>query len=168
MSPRLIPAPQPRPLTGRFVLISLLTFFGVIIGVNIIMARLAMSTFGGVETESSYKAGLAFRGEEQAAEQQAERHWRVEARIADLGGGGRSIIVTARDASGSPLTGLDADARLSHPTDARRDVPLVLTDLGGGMFRASIEAPAGAWDFVIDLSQGGARLFRSKNRVQLP
>lgn len=157
-----------RPITGRFVLVTLLSFFGVVVGVNVVMARLAVSTFGGVETASSYKAGLAFRSEELAAGEQAGRHWQVQAVITELGGEARTLTITARDAQGRPLTGLEADARLVHPTDARRDVDLTLDDLGGGTFRASTQAHAGNWDLVLDLSQGGNRLFRSKNRVQLP
>lgn len=159
---------SPRPITGRFVLFALLAFFGTVVAVNVVMARLAVSTFGGVETASSYKAGLAFRSEELAAEKQAGLHWRVEAAIAGLGGDGRIVTVTVRDAEGRPVPGLEAVARLSHPTDARRDVPLTFTDVGSGTFRTSTEAHAGSWDLVIDLSQGGTRLFRSKNRVQLP
>ena len=59
---------RPRELTGRAVLLILLAFFGVVIAVNLIMARYAVSTFAGVETESSYKAGLAFTAEHRAAE----------------------------------------------------------------------------------------------------
>lgn len=156
-----------REITGRFVLLCLLGFFATVVGVNIVMARFAVSTFGGVETASSYKAGLAFRGEEMAADAQARRHWEVSAQIQNLGGDGRLVTVTAKDATGAPLTGLVAAARLAHPTDARRDVTLALRDLGAGRYLADLDAPAGQWDLVIDLSQGEERLFRSKNRVQL-
>lgn len=158
---------RPREITGRFVLLCLLGFFATVVGVNIVMARFAVSTFGGVETASSYKAGLAFRGEERAAEAQARRHWDVSAHVQDLGGEGRLVTVTAKDAAGTALGGLSAAARLVHPTDARRDVAIALRDLGAGRYLAELDAPAGQWDLVIDLSQGEERLFRSKNRVQL-
>ncbi|MBA4790556.1 MAG: FixH family protein [Rhizobiales bacterium] len=158
---------QPREITGRLVLVCLLSFFATIIAVNVVMARFAVTTFGGVETASSYKAGLAFKGEEQAAERQAERHWKVVAEFQDLGGEGRVLAVVVRDGAGNPLTGLSATARLAHPTDARRDVATELRDLGTGRYGVSLDAPAGQWDLVIDLSQGDERLFRSKNRMQL-
>lgn len=167
MMPGTLKTGQPREITGRFVLVCLLSFFATIIAVNLVMARYAVTTFGGVETASSYKAGLAFKGEEQAAERQAERHWNVAAEFQDLGGDGRVLTIIARDAKGNPLTGLSAAARLSHPTDARRDVSVPLRDLGTGRYGVSLDAPAGQWDLVIDLSQGEDRLFRSKNRVQL-
>lgn len=158
----------PRELTGRAVLLMLLAFFGVVITVNVIMARFAVSTFAGVETESSYKAGLAFTVEHQAAERQAAMHWKVEVALASTGGADREVSVTVRDAAGKPLTGLVADGELAHPTDARRDVALDLVPLGEGRYRARTEAGAGQWDLVIDFAQGGERVFRSKNRVQLP
>ncbi|MEP9375131.1 FixH family protein [Aquabacter sp. CN5-332] len=157
----------PGEITGRFVLLCILGFFGIVIAVNVVMARYAVSTFGGVETASAYKAGLAFRGEELAAGQQAERQWQVEAQVRDFGAGERIIALTALDARGRPLMGLEATARLAHPTDARRDASVVLIDLGAGRYSATIEAAPGQWDLVVDLSQGGERLFRSRNRVQL-
>ena len=55
-----------RQLTGRTVLVWLVAFFGVVFAVNAVMIHAAISTFGGVETASSYKAGLAFEQEVEA------------------------------------------------------------------------------------------------------
>ena len=63
-------AAKSRELTGRAVLFWLLGFFAVTIGVNAVMVRVATKTFGGVETESSYKAGLVFKQDIEAAAQQ--------------------------------------------------------------------------------------------------
>jgi len=155
-------------LTGRAVLAMLLGFFAVVIVVNVVMARFAVSTFGGLETESSYKAGLAFSGEERAAERQSARGWTVDVEIGDLGPAGRAVLAQARDKDGKPLSGLAATGRFAHPTDARKDVALVLEPAGDGRYRGRAEAPAGQWDLLIDFTQGGERVFRSKNRVQLP
>jgi nitrogen fixation protein FixH len=57
----------PKEVTGRMVLLCLIGFFFVVVGINAVMVRVAVSTFGGVETDSSYKAGLAFAKEAQAA-----------------------------------------------------------------------------------------------------
>lgn len=173
-SPPAVPAPaegrggRRRELTGRAVLAMLLAFFGVVFTVNFIMARFAVSTFAGVETESSYKAGLAFSAEYQAAERQVARHWKVDVAIGSAGEAGRDVLVTVRNADGKPLSDLIADGRFAHPTDARRDVDLDLQPLGDGRYRARAAAGPGQWDLVIDFAQGDERLFRSKNRVQLP
>jgi FixH len=48
---------QPYQITGLMVLGFMIAFFAIIVGVNVFMAHAAISTFGGVETASSYHAG---------------------------------------------------------------------------------------------------------------
>ena len=62
-----------RPLTGRFVLFTLIGFFAVVIGVNGIMMRFAISTLPGTEVDSAYSASLAYQREIAAAQQQNAR-----------------------------------------------------------------------------------------------
>ncbi|HEY9211921.1 MAG TPA: FixH family protein [Ancylobacter sp.] len=149
-----------RPLTGFKVLMCFIGFFGVIFAVNAYMVRAAVVSFGGVETESSYKAGLAFKQESDAAIAQAARHWKVEALLVP----GR-LDVTARDAQGQPLTGLDLTVALHHPTDRRYDEALEATSIGAGQWRATPAEAPGQWDLVIELARNGERLFRSTNRI---
>jgi nitrogen fixation protein FixH len=153
-------------VTGGMVLIGFITFFGVVAGVNAIMIHAAISTFGGVETESSYRAGLAFAREAATIEAQDGRHWNVTAKAA-IEGDATVVEVVARDASGQPITNLAATASLVHPTDRRADHAVPLASDGAGRFRGTTVATAGQWDVVIELSRDDERLFRSKNRVWL-
>jgi nitrogen fixation protein FixH len=153
-----------RPLTGRVVLACLIAFFAVIAIANGIMIRAAVTTFGGVETSSSYQAGLAFARESAAAHAQDELRWQVQARVQPIGGR-TSVDIDARDAAGRPLAGLQATARLSHPTDRRADQVVALSESASGHFRGMTAAIVGQWDVVIELSRDGERLFRSRNRV---
>jgi nitrogen fixation protein FixH len=150
------------------VFFCIFAFFGVVALVNAIMIRAAVTTFGGVETESSYKAGLAFSREEAAAAAQAKRHWTVMARILPAPAGQFRLDVTALDANGWPLAGYSASARLAHPTDARRDHRIEMTIVSPGRYTALAEAAAGQWDLMIDLIRGEERLFRSRERIVLP
>ena len=63
------------------MLFCLVSFFAVVAGVNAIMMTFAVTTFGGVETASSYQAGVQFAREEAAAEAQQARHWQVTATL---------------------------------------------------------------------------------------
>ena len=153
-------------VTGRMVLIGFIAFFGVVAGVNAIMIHAAISTFGGVETDSSYRAGLAFAREMATVEAQDARHWGVTAKAA-LEGDATVVEVTARDAAGRPVPNLAATAMLVHPTDRRADHAVALAGAGAGLFRGATTAAAGQWDLVIELSHDGERLFCSKNRVWL-
>jgi nitrogen fixation protein FixH len=154
-------------VTGRMVFAGLVAFFAVVIGVNAVMTYAAVSTFGGVETESSYRAGLAFAREAATVAAQDARHWSVTAKAA-IEGDATVVEVTARDASGQPITNLAATASLVHPTDRRADHAVPLVSQGAGRFRGTSAASAGQWDLVIELSRDDERLFRSKNRVWLP
>jgi nitrogen fixation protein FixH len=155
-----------RPLTGRTVLLSLIGFFAVISIANGIMIHATISTFGGLETSSSYQAGLAFAREVEAARSQEALHWRVEAKF-HVTAGVTLLDVEVRDASDRPLAGLDARASLTHPANRQADRDLTLREAPPGHFSATIGAVHGQRDLVIELSRDGARLFRSLNRVVL-
>ncbi len=42
-----------RPITGRFVLICLIVFFGLIIAINVVMMKLAIETLPGTDVDES-------------------------------------------------------------------------------------------------------------------
>ena len=136
---------RPRELTGRTVLMCLIGFFAVVAGVNAIMIRAAVSTFGGVETANAYQAGLAFGR--------------------DIGA--TLVEVIATDAAGRPLAGLRATALLAHPTNGRGDHIIPLDENAPGTFLGRTTSVTGQWSLVIELSRDGSRMFRSKNRVFL-
>lgn len=160
-------APAGRPLTGRMVLLCLLAFFGVVFAVNAIMVRAAISTFGGAESVSAYKAGLAFNHEIEAARRQDARHWAVTAHVARNGDGLAAVEVTVSAPPAMLPADVSAQVSLAHPTDGRRDHPVEVTQVRPGVFRGAVAAEAGQWDLLIDLSRGEERLFRSRNRIAL-
>ncbi|MFZ4382234.1 MAG: FixH family protein, partial [Sandarakinorhabdus sp.] len=53
---------QARPFTGRSFAIIIVGFFGVVVAVNITMARLASGTFGGTVVDNSYVASQKYNG----------------------------------------------------------------------------------------------------------
>lgn len=155
---------RPMELTGRMVLACLLAFFAVVAGVNMIMIRAAVSTFGGLETENAYQAGLAFAREIAAVEAQDTLHWKVRGNLT-TDGASTVVEVVATDASGAPLANLRATGRLLHPADKRADHSVMLTEAAPGRFVGRTEPVAGQWALLIELSRDGAPLFRSKSRV---
>jgi nitrogen fixation protein FixH len=157
-----------KPLTGRMVLAILVAFFGLVIGVNVYMMKMAISTLPGTEVDSAYSASLGYEKEIAAARDQQARGWRVEAHI-ERGAGGAAILqINARDASGNPVSGLTFLGRLERPADKRADQDVALAEVGGGIYRGTAEAIApGQWDLVLEGDSSGRRLFMSKNRVLL-
>ena len=159
---------SPRPLTGRVVLIMLLAFFGVVIGVNMTMMKLAIATLPGTEVDSAYSASLGYEKEIAAAHDQTARNWKVEAHIERDGRGGATLQVEVRDGSGQPMTGLKFEGTLERPTDKRADLAVSLAEVGIGIYRGSAPAIApGQWDLVLEGNSAGRRMFMSKNRVLL-
>jgi nitrogen fixation protein FixH len=157
-----------RPLTGRKVLAMLITFFGVVIGVNVTMAKLAIKTLPGTEVDSAYTASLGYEKEIAAAHDQNARHWQVDAHIQRGADGGATLQVEAHDKSGRPMTGLKFQGRLERPTDKRADLPVELAEVGIGIYRGSAPQVApGQWDLVLEGDAAGQRMFLSKNRVLL-
>ena len=142
-------------------------FFGVVFAVNGVLVRAAISTFGGVETASSYKAGLQFEHEVAVAERQDALHWQVSGTLTRNGAGEAVLDLTARDANGAPLPGLRADARLAHPADERLDRVIEIRSVAAGVFHGQAAAQPGQWDLIVDLYRGDRRLFRSQGRVTL-
>ena len=154
-------------MTGRTVLLWLVGFFVVVFAVNAVLVRAAISTFGGVETLSSYKAGLQF--------EHGSRPGAAPGRAA-LAGERQALRATARarrsstspraTRTGAPLAGLTADARLAHPADDRRDhVIAVRTGRRRRLSRRGAGAAGAMGTRSSMLYRGDERLFRSRSRV---
>lgn len=153
-----------REITGRVVLLSLIGFFAVVAGVNAVMIFAAVSTFGGVETGRSYKAGLAFATDLKAATAQDDLHWQVQVNLTPQSGHQR-IRLHAFDAKQQALSGVSAIARFSHPTDRRADIVVELLEVSAGRYDGIASPAAGQWDLIVELTRDGHRLFRSKSRL---
>lgn len=158
----------PTPITGRKVLIAVVAFFGVVIGVNMLMMKLAMDTLSGTEVDSAYRASLAYQTEIGAAHDQDVRNWQVNVHIERQDDGRATVKVDAHDKNGAPLLGLVFSGRLERPTDKRADRALVLAEAGSGVYRGSASGVLpGQWDLILESETAGRRMFLSKNRVML-
>jgi nitrogen fixation protein FixH len=158
---------QSHQITGLMVLGFMVAFFVIIVGVNVFMAHAAISTFGGVETASSYHAGQMFERDVAMAKAQDAQHWRVDAKLTRAADGTTLIDITAHDGAGAPVSGVAASAQFARPTNRRLDRTIMVGQTGPGHFVGNTDLAAGQWDLVIELSRQDERLFRSKNRVVL-
>jgi nitrogen fixation protein FixH len=162
------PLASPKPLTGRKVLLMLIAFFGVVIAVNVIIAKLAIQTLPGTEVDSAYSASLAYENDIAAARDQNARNWKVDAHIQRGSDGGATLEVEAHDNSGLPMSGLNFQGRFERPADRRADQAVTLAEVASGIYRGS--APMigpGQWDLVLEGDAAGQRMFLSRNRVLL-
>lgn len=161
------PAGNAREWTGLRVLLCLLAFFGVVAAANGMLVHYALSTFGGVETENAYAAGLRYQADIDAAARQRALGWQVATEVVTLEGGLRELQLRPLDARGVPLRSLGVEATLRHPIDSRQDMPLTFTEVGLGVYAADANAAPGQWELDIALLESGEPRFRSKNRLIL-
>ncbi len=102
-----------REITGKHVLIGFVAAFGVIIGVNLLLAVSAIRTFPGLEVENSYVASQEF--DDRKAAQEA-LGWSVSAKHA---GGLLILRITGED--GAPVAVADLDATVGRATHVQDD-----------------------------------------------
>jgi len=145
---------NPRGFTGRHMTAILVGFFAVVIAVNVLMANLAVGTFGGVVVENSYVASQHFNRWLGEAATEKKLGWKSQvARQPD----GRLLVELA----GAPAdkVSLTGDAR--HPLGRAPDVPLTFIRRADGLFVSTRSMPAGRWQLRLE-ARDGALLWRAQ------
>jgi nitrogen fixation protein FixH len=163
-------SPYEKVFTGRAFLMCLLGAFGVVFAVNFTMAYLAITTFNGVDTKSSYQTGLTYGTELAAAAEQVARGWKVDVNVtrAQAAPGLANVSALFNDRDGKPVPGLTVKARLEHPSNEFLDRTAVLSEDIPGRFSGMFEqAKDGGWTLVISGERDGQVLFKSRNRTIL-
>lgn len=144
-------------MTGGKVLAIMLTAFGVIIGVNLILAYNAIKTFPGLEVKNSYVASQNFNAE--LAAQQA-LGWTVDARVVD-----NELLLSITTKDGSPAQVATLSAILGAATHVRDDQTPEFVYLDG-VFRAPVNVRPGNWNIRMVATTPDGTLFRQ--RIVLP
>lgn len=143
----------PKQLTGRHVLIGFVSFFGVIIVVNLFMAWNALRTFPGVEVANSYVASQGFNA---ALAAQQSLGWDVAVSVEN-----GTLFVRFTDADGAPVEVAEMTALLGRPTHQRDDqVPDFARS--GSTFSAPVDLDFGNWNLRITAHAADGTLFRQR------
>lgn len=132
-----------RPFTGRHMTAILVAFFGVVIAVNVTMARLASGTFGGTVVENSYVASQKFNG------------WLADARRQDQLGWATPLALDAgrRVTVGVPGAGFAVTGTAHHPLGRAPDIALRFVTENGRLV-ATTALPAGRWQVRLQIRRG--------------
>lgn len=137
----------------------MVVFFGVVIAVNVLMARFAVSTFGGVVVENSYVASQHFNTWLDEAKAEKALGWK-----ALFGRDGKDrVAIDLRDAAGKPLTGATVTAVAEHPLGLRHDENLTFREEAPGRYGAVLDA--GRWRLRLAANLGG-KTWRTVGDVQ--
>lgn len=145
---------ETRPFTGRHMTMILIAFFGVVIGVNVTMARLAASTFGGTVVDNSYVASQHYNEWLARAEAQNRLGWDESVRL----DASRHVLL-ALSKGGEPLDGLRVSAILNHPLGRTPPAALRFEPAAGGGLRSVEPLALGRWrlDLIVRHGQAEAR-----------
>lgn len=108
--------------TGRHMLVIMLAFFGVIIGVNVLMAVVAGSSWTGFVVKNSYVASQEFNEKVAAARAQAALGWTPKLTIS-----GGKVHFALSDAVGKPVPITGGSAAFRRPAYEAEDVTVALT-----------------------------------------
>lgn len=140
-----------RRFTGRHMTLILVAFFAVVIGVNVLMARFAVSTFGGTVVDNSYVASQSFN--EWLAESRAQKAlgWTVTVTSAP----DDRAIVDARDAGGRAFPDAVVTAIARHPLGRLPDRTISFTPGEDGRYVADQPLGHGRWMMVVTVTDGG-------------
>jgi nitrogen fixation protein FixH len=142
-----------KEITGRHVLIGFLSFFGVIIVVNLVMAWNAVRTFPGVEVANSYVASQGFNS---ALAAQQSLGWDVAVTVED-----GLLVVRFADTDGAQVDVAQMTALLGRPTHQRDDqVPDFVQS--GSTFVAPVTMDFGNWNLRITATAADGTLFRQR------
>ena len=137
------------PLTGRKVLLIAVVAFGVIIGVNVLMAYKAVSTFPGLEVPNSYVASQTFDAERKA---QQALGWTLTESHAD-----GQLRLAFRDRDGLPVRVKDLSALVGRTTEAAQDIHPDFSYVNGDYVADAPLAP-GKWMILLEaFSDDGTR-----------
>lgn len=144
-----------RVFTGKHMAAILVTFFGVVIGVNLVMAHYASSTFGGLVVENSYVASQKFNGWLERAREEKALGWTLDAgRETD----GR-MLVTLSTAEG-PIDAAHLSALVRHPLGRAPERTLRFHSKGEGRYESIERLPAGRWIVHLEARADGDMIRR--------
>ncbi|WP_338080252.1 FixH family protein [Croceicoccus sediminis] len=141
-------AAKPR-FTGKHMTAILVGGFGVVVAVNMLMATLATSSFGGVVVENSYVASQNFNEWLDRAEQSEALDYAVSpVHRAD----GRVTLTTEGVPAGSQVTAI---AR--HPLGHMPDEALTFVLTSDGTWASTRPLPEGRWTLRFDIKANGTQ-----------
>ena len=143
-------------LTGRHVFAITASAFAVIIGVNVLLAVKAVSTFPGLEVDNSYVAGQGF--DERKAAQEA-LGWTLAPTYSD-----GQVQLAFTDSAGLPVKVQELDVLIGRTTEAKDDVRPAFA-LTGSVYAADLPLAKGKWMIKVTARSADGTLFEQRSEL---
>lgn len=143
-------------LTGKHVLAITVSAFAVIIGVNVLLAYKAVSTFPGLEVDNSYVASQGFNTRKAAQEALG---WTMTPGYQD----GRMTLAFL-DRAGRPVAVSELQVLVGRTTEAKDDTfPAFLRD--GDLYAADLPLAKGKWMVKVTATSADGTLFEQRSEL---
>jgi nitrogen fixation protein FixH len=143
-------------LTGKHVFAITATAFAVIIGVNMVLAFKAVSTFPGLEVDNSYVASQGFNDRKAAQE---DLGWTMTPGY-DTG----RITLAFHDRDGTPVQVSDLQVLVGRTTEATEDQWPAFTSVGVG-YAADVPLAQGKWMVKVTARSLDGTLFEQRSEL---
>lgn len=146
-----------REITGRHVAMITVSFFAVIIAVNVYMSYMAISTFPGIEAQNTYYASQSFDADRKAMQ---ELNWKVSHEYSD---GELRFTLTEADGT-TPAKITDFKVLVGRATERMQDQsPDFARD--GATFHTPITLGTGKWMLRMEALADNGKVFRQTRDV---
>ena len=130
-----------RTFTGWHMASITVSFFAVIIAVNITLAYYAKSSWTGLVVENGYVASQSFNHDADIARQQQAVGWQMKVNLLQTSAG-----VEIFDRAHNALPGLTVKMLLQRPTNDTNDKALTLLEKTPGQYAAETHLGTGVWN----------------------
>ena len=137
-----------RTFTGLHMAVITISFFVVVVAVNLTLAFFASSSWTGLVVANSYVASQNFDRDAAEARLQQAVGWQMKLSVK-----GDLAQISFFDRASQPLTGLNIRAILQRPTDEAGDLSLAIQEEGAGTYLA--RAPIGRGVWIADITAEG-------------
>lgn len=147
------PAQSKGEFTGRHMLAVMVSFFGVIIAANVIMAIFAANTWTGLVAKNGYVASIDYANDARAKQAAELLGWHIHVAAVD-----GFVHVSVRDDAHQPVPLDTVNATAIRHIKRDEDVELILARTATGRYRADQALPSGAWSVTSTIAGGGETL----------
>lgn len=136
-----------RAFTGWHMLAFAVSFFGVVIAVNVGVAVVASRSWTGLVVANSYVASQEFEEKRIAHEAQLAAGWTSALNYSD-----GSVRLSVMDASGAPIELGDVSVLLNRPVGGHDDQTIALLPTAAGTYEGGASLADGVWEANVTAS----------------
>lgn len=151
-----------KPFTGYHMLALMVAFFGVIVTVNLVMARFAISSWSGLVVPNTYVASQEFNAKAAEARAISALGYRVRLELRQ-----GEIVAEVADREGLAVSVDTVAIAFSRPVGTNDDFEVVLSPRGPGLLAASGALKGGDWIARVTAVKDDAIIYKTAQRIHV-